>query len=249
MTNNIPQNDHRYAVQQMIIDTVAAQHGLKVFRPDYHARNGDHNTVLLYTPQDFEYNKGLDKSIQCFSVANEKHRAPVWSFSNTNINNEFDLDYGRLSPYRTLDLRGADAHVRLEGSIKLAIAEYYQTLYCIHAGGVLGLVEDDEVYNDFNRKIIEYMCEAFGQAYIGNINYYGGSRNLVGEGKTAPMREYIGEDVYNFTCDFVVPNRDGDLEKMIHRWNTDEGFSEGVDLSGAIIDRIHNVGGKPLMWK
>ena len=48
--------------QQRLLDEVAREIGAVTYRPDYHGKTGDPNTVLFYTREDEERNRELERS-------------------------------------------------------------------------------------------------------------------------------------------------------------------------------------------
>ncbi|MDE6021481.1 MAG: hypothetical protein K2H01_10875, partial [Ruminococcus sp.] len=46
--------DSRYKEQQKVLLKVANQLGVVYFKPDYHAKNNDCNTVLFYFKKDYD---------------------------------------------------------------------------------------------------------------------------------------------------------------------------------------------------
>jgi len=55
-------HEARYREQQTHLNAIAAKHGVVCFRPDYHGKPRDANTVLFYTKEDHAYNCKLDRN-------------------------------------------------------------------------------------------------------------------------------------------------------------------------------------------
>lgn len=128
-------------------------------------------------------------------------------------------------------------------TIKQALEK--QNTYIAASGGVLGLQESDEQYNDTNRALIQAAKAQHGQAFLGSFNYHGDRRIAVVEGRKSPLWEYTGQKLYNFCADFVVPCKDEQLAELIRRWN-----SEGdARLVSKISNLVEQLGGFTLLWR
>jgi hypothetical protein len=57
---------------------------------------------------------------------------------------------------------------------------------------------------------------------------------------------YIGQTVYNFDADFVVPVEDRVLAKLIVKWN--DGWPLSLKLISRITERVDDLGGANLLW-
>ena len=57
----------RYREQQQAIDEIAEKRGIVAFRPDYHGKQGNLNTVLFYLPEDAAHNRAVDKELFRYS--------------------------------------------------------------------------------------------------------------------------------------------------------------------------------------
>lgn len=117
--------------------------------------------------------------------------------------------------------------------------------YLASIGGIGWLREADDVYNDINREQIAAFKDTFGSAFLGRINFQGEQHKEVVAGKRSVFEEYVGQKIYNFGCDFVVPAKDDVLEKLIRDWNA------GIYTKGAIdkiFERIEELGGFNLLW-
>lgn len=117
--------------------------------------------------------------------------------------------------------------------------------YLASIGGYGNLREADDVYNDISREQIMAFKETFGSAFLGRINFHGEQHKDVVSGKRSVFEEYVGQTVYNFGCDFVVPAKDDVLEKSIRDWNA------GIYTKGAvdrIFERVEELGGCTFIW-
>ena len=124
--------------------------------------------------------------------------------------------------------------------------ETYQNLlkeqrkYCLSEGGILGffgLREADEVYNNLNIQIIKAFKEENGCCFIGKFNFDGQKREDIITGEKSCYEEYTGQKVYNFGCDFIVPEADEKLAQLIKEWNT----GRKASLINDIQNRIESV--------
>lgn len=119
-----------------------------------------------------------------------------------------------------------------------------QNQYLVNAGGPLGVREADETFNGLNRQIIVDIKEKFGSAFLGKINFDGEKRTKIVNGGKSIYTPYTGQKLYNFCCDFCVPEKDSVLEEMIRRWNT-PGVSQDI---AEIMDRIKALNGVSFLW-
>ncbi len=214
-----------YERQQQAIRVACAELGVVPFYPDYHGTAGDKNTVLVYLPEDEEYNRMLDR--KPFVDSND-YRKPFWMFENSDINGIGSYEFANFG---RLDLRGHDAKV-IRGSIRLAYFKRMQNDYIRFSGGILA-IREDETYNDLNRQIIEAFVEMTdGRAFIGKVNDSNGGEILK---KPEPP-------FFNFCCDFIVPVKDSELEENIRN------FRETASGVEKISERIKRLYGLDIVW-
>ena len=119
--------------------------------------------------------------------------------------------------------------------------------YIASIGGYAWLEEADDTYNDFNRAMIEAFKEDFGSAILGRINFCGEQHKAVISGERSVFEEYTGQKIYNFACDFVIPEKDDVLEGYIRNWNAGV-YPKGVSLVELISERIKKLGGIQFLW-
>lgn len=119
-----------------------------------------------------------------------------------------------------------------------------QNAYVVNCGGWLGLSESDVDYNNLNRDIISAFKNENKHCYIGNINFYGQTREYIINGEKSCYNEYVGQKVYNFGCDFIVPKADEKLAQLIKKWNIDGDIS----LIDDILNRINEINGIHFIW-
>ncbi len=218
--------------------------GLVAYLPDYHA-DGDPNTVLIYTKENEEYNRKLEAEwIPPGCPRSEDYAPYLLCIQNTDVN-------GRYSPCFAnngrIDLRGLDDEKRLSGAIRLAFYSKQQEGYIRASGGVLALRECDDTYNDLNRKQIEALRDMNGRVFLGSINWYGEDRKAMVDGLKPVLTEWTGEKIYNFACDYAVPEKDLDLALLIREWNG-EVDQQTPGLLDKIFERVKKLGGINMIW-
>lgn len=116
--------------------------------------------------------------------------------------------------------------------------------YIASIGGYSHLTEADDVHNGLNQKLIKAFKSTYGTAYLGRINFCGEQREELLAGKRSPIDEYVGQKIYNFSCDFVVPTKDKILENLIREWNK----TASVTVLDAIYARVEAFDGTILLW-
>lgn len=122
-----------------------------------------------------------------------------------------------------------------------------QTRYQMKAGGIMEIKEGDETYNRLTRLIAETYVALHPKACLGTINLYGIQRLDLLSGKIPALREYHGEHLFNFDCDFIVPEKDPTLEDLLLTYNNT--WSSGnFELLDTIFARIQKLGGEMLLW-
>lgn len=252
--------DRWYYEQQRALDEIAVRYGVVAYRPDYHRKPRDKNTVLFYLKDDEAHNRAVDREHTRYTRS-EAHdrmkyskvnipdkyiwRDPFWQFENNDVNGL--LDYG-FANYGKLDLRGPRWRDVLEGHVRLALAKNVQYAHVAGSGGYLALREADEVNNDLNREDIAAMRQIYGTVYLVDVNYHGEKREKILAGEESIFEEVTDAPVCNFAGSFCVPGKDPELEKLILAWNGDERLpKKGSDVD-KIQDRVAAIGGINLIW-
>lgn len=232
-----------YTRQQDLFDHLAAEHGFVCFRPDYHGKDRDANTVLFYTKEDHAVNEQLDKAGVSYKVGGDKnYKGPFITFENTDANGCLSCEFGN---HGKLDPRGIRAKDTLKGAVLLAWVAEKERDYLQGIGGILTLSEMDNPYNDLNREMIDAYRLRYGTAYLGSVNLNGERGNRIMSGEESVYEEYTGQKVCNCSCDFIIPVADKTLEKMILDWNT---HSININVE-RITARISAIGGKYIIWR
>ena len=248
--------DARYRRQQAAINKIAAKLGVVAYRPDYHRTGGDKNTVLLYTRQDEEHNRKVDRQPIRYSRSEAQDRGVdinsecvyrdfFWAFENSDANGWLDMD---VANYGSLNLQTWHWEERLEGSIRYALARKRQNEYVRASGGIWGLQEADDLYNDLNRERLQALKMMHGRLFLGNVNFYNDKREKIAVGTESVYDELLDQPVYNFEYSFAVPTADEMLGEMIRLWNRDGVRSQKTQEIESIIDRIGKLGGINLIW-
>ena len=117
-----------YVAQQAALRKAAAELGVVMFLPDYHAQpatrdsSGDPNTVLFYSPEAAKECERLDAKERAGGyVPSSKYPRHFFDFQNTDRNGHFDLNFGNCG---SLDLRGLDAGEVLAKALRDAWAAH-----------------------------------------------------------------------------------------------------------------------------
>lgn len=105
---------------------------------------------------------------------------------------------------------------------------------------VCGVSEADEIFNDYNRRIIRAMKAESGKAYLGNINYQMFNKSDI----CVVYEEYVGQPLYNFCAEFVVPCKDRIVEELVLDWMK----NASTKSLKVLMNRIEKIGGYNLFW-
>lgn len=232
----------RYKEQQKFLNEVAERLGVVCYRPNYHGKKGDKNTVLFYTKEDEAHNCKVDRQVVQYSrsEAQDRHitdesciyRDHFWWFENSDRNGVYDYNFGNFGK---LDLQSDRWKEVIEGDIRLALVKKRENEYLTWCGGAFGLREADEVYNGLNREMVKAMKLRYGKCFLGSVNRTGDGEILV---------EYVGQPVYNACCDFCVPEKDETLEALIREWSE----KKLVKTLDEISEHIKKMGGRNFIW-
>jgi hypothetical protein len=107
-------------------------------------------------------------------------------------------------------------------------------------------VEADESLNDASRRVVDAVRDAFGEAWLGQINLHGSER---GKPEHA-LWKWDGSLVCNFSCAFVLAQKDDTLVELIMQRDRAPYTNGRDDVAriDAIMVRIKEVGGIHLHW-
>lgn len=248
--------DVQYAQQQKAIDEIARELGVVAYRPDYHGKARDKNTVLLYLKRDAEHNRKVDWQPVHYSRSEARdlkmdvngdcvYRDHFWSFENSDSHGMLDM---RFANFGKIDLRGIRWKTVLEGHIRYALARKLQFEYVRNTGGYWALREADDTYNNLNREQLLALKMMHGRLWLGSINFYDDKRKKITAGEESVYEELTDQMVYNFGCDFAVPVPDKELEELIRAWNGDERLPNRLVDVEAMTGRVEKLGGINLIW-
>lgn len=248
--------DVQYAQQQKAIEEIARELGVVAYRPDYHGKARDKNTVLLYLKRDAEHNRKVDWQPVHYSRSEARdlkmdvngdcvYRDHFWSFENSDSHGMLDM---RFANFGKIDLRGIRWKTVLEGHIRYALARKLQFEYVRNTGGYWALREADDTYNNLNREQLLALKMMHGRLWLGSINFYDDKRKKITAGEESVYEELADQMVYNFGCDFAVPVPDKELEELIRAWNGDERLPNRLVDVEAMTGRVEKLGGINLIW-
>ena len=106
-------------------------------------------------------------------------------------------------------------------------------------GGYWYLQEIDHIYNDLNRAIMEVFRSEHEKAFIGFVNLPDDKLKALQEGQPVSVyEEYVGQRIYDFSCNFIVPEAEEKLESLIKQWNAKDNNLPKGSLMNEIFNRI-----------
>lgn len=98
-------------------------------------------------------------------------------------------------------------------------------------------VEADDNLNDSCRRLIAAIADENGEAWLGRINLYGSERH----GATPYIWKWDGSLVRNFSCAFVLPRYDAEVERMV-RERDDAPYTTTADDATCVGDHRSDLG-------
>lgn len=128
--------DPRYEKIMQALNQIANELNVVLFKPNYHGKNHDPNTVLFYTREDAEHNDCVDKECVQYTAAEAQsltayrnnsideryvYRNSFWNYETTDVNNMINYDFAN---HGTIDLRGKDCYKTLKTIIEKALNDY-----------------------------------------------------------------------------------------------------------------------------
>lgn len=235
----------KYLDQMVFLREIAEKLGVVMYKPNYHAKKGDKNTVLFYFKEDDDYNRKVDT--ECAGLSQESknsmYHRHFFAFENTDFNGRYSQDYAN---HGKILLNVAEWKAQLEGAFELAYYKALQSKYIASVGGVDCLEEADDKYNDLNRDIIKAFYKQHSKACIGSINYYDKMRTEIILGTAKAVYEYDGSKLCNFGCGFIIPQYSEELNDLIRQWNVNHTDAKQVE---EILDKVTSLGGEFFLWK
>lgn len=106
--------NYQYTEQQQWIKNICSKLNVVAYYPNYHADKNDANTVLIYSKENHEFNRQLDRKNDYITES----KPYILSLQNTDINGRFDLNFMN---HGQLDLRGSKAQEQLQTFIQQKI--------------------------------------------------------------------------------------------------------------------------------
>lgn len=125
--------DPRYARIMMALREIAGELDVIMFRPNYHGKNGDKNTVLFYTKEDNEHNSLVDAQFVQYSASEAEnlsrkqgcpvddkfvYRNPFWTFENSDANGMLNYNFAN---HGKIQLQNYNVKDTLKPIIKTAL--------------------------------------------------------------------------------------------------------------------------------
>lgn len=175
-------------------------------------------------------------------AAEEKSKYERW-FASIGAEKRYAIRLDRMKPSELVDY----ITKRREAKKRVEDIKRKQNEYVTRCGGMDGLFEADDTYNDFNRELIAAFAEVGFESFIGKINHYEDRADIY-NGVKSVYEPYKGQHIYNSGCDFIIPFDDMQLAAMIREWNT-PGKMPNLSIAEQIYTRVERLGGINLLWK
>lgn len=227
--------------QQTFLNILAYQMNVVAFRPDYHAKDDDKNTVMFYMLEDEVYNRQIEAKYQG-NPPSEMYRKPFFTFENSDTNNFATYCFAN---HGSIDLRSADWQIVLEAAIRYHYTKHAQMSYAQCFGGIANVKEADEIYNEFNRALIRHYARWHKGAVLVRMEE---DWSWLEDGRLTPFHEYNeNEMVKNFDCSYVIPCQDEELRELI--FESHKSVSVLTENLPKIDNRVRALGGFELIWK
>lgn len=171
----------------------------------------------------------------------EKTKYERW-FASIGAEKRYAIRLERMKPRELIDY----LEKQKEAKKKVEEIKRKQNEYVARCGGMDGIFEADDKYNDFNQKLIVAFAEERFESFIGKINHYEDQAD-VHKGSKSVYEPYTGQHIYTDGCDFIVPFDDIQLAEMIREWNTPDKMPE-IKLAEQIYRRVEQLGGINFLW-
>ena len=113
-------------------------------------------------------------------------------------------------------------------------------------GGYWHVQDIGNAYNLLNRVIIRTFKSEHEKTFWGLVNLSDEKIEALLQGETVSIyEEYVGQKIYNFACEFIIPSEDKELESLIKQWNVGE---QKGSLMNRIFKRVEQIGGYNFIW-
>lgn len=132
--------------------------------------------------------------------------------------------------------------------VKLKEALQKQEEYLFFWGRLEDIPIGDGTFNDLSRDIIAAYKKCHGSAQLGKLVFSWEDQKKLERSEISIYTEYTGEYVEAYSCNFVVPQPDTQLEAMIMEWAIDE-WPPKFELFTRILQRIKDLNGLTLSWR
>lgn len=222
----------------------------------------EENAVCIYTDAGWEYNDTLKAAQAKEKRRKERPVKPLWKcwIQGSEI-------------VSSLSMPGVTGTIdELHGLVQLAFARHIQNSIIWASGGILGLQEANNDYNDTNRMIITGMQLIYEKPLLGYINIYERQSAVVAGEESLFLDVPVGQ-LYNDCADFILPPITAEtrpaydeLAGLLRLWNASAEEKElllAADLKwyanqasdsrfGLVKDinsRIEALGGILLIWR
>lgn len=105
----------------------------------------------------------------------------------------------------------------------------------------------DFTINAVMREFIKKFTMNHGQGYLGKINSDSDGTDL----SKIMLHPYVGQKIYNFQFDFILPINDSEIVNCIKQYNTRGYYHPNVYMSliEKIMERIKLLKGEHLFWE
>ena len=146
----------------------------------------------------------------------------------------------------------------VSAKLDMQIAIQRQNDYVALCGGMAGVKEGDDTFNNFNREIIDAFAKCHSNTWIGSLTVSEEDAKAIASGEKSVLRHLPlpeGKTVENFSCNFCVPGWDNELIARLKAWILSHSlgvpyFDENPTLSySKLMDHIKKLGGYFFIWR
>lgn len=132
--------------------------------------------------------------------------------------------------------------------IKLKEAIQKQDEYLSFWGHLEDVPVGDETFNDLSRAVIAAFKRCHGTAFLGRLVFSWGDQKKFEHGEGGIYTEYTEQHVPAYSCNFILPRQDLQLEEMVKEWAVDE-WPPKFELFTRILQRIKELDGMTISWR